>query len=80
MLTVRIELHSAITGKKTEIGCLRICNDGTGNAAVGHYVVELMRKGSGTTVQRKGSVRDFPRASTGVWSLVARALAGVGVR
>jgi hypothetical protein len=82
MLIVRIELHSSRTGKSTEIGRMAITNDGTasdgsGDAPRGNYVVELMRRGRPSTVQRRARVEDFPRRSASVWALVRRALNAV---
>jgi hypothetical protein len=77
MILVKIELHSARTGKVTELGRMQISNTGhltshTPNR--GDYIVELFRKGSTTKVQRKGLVRDYPRLSYTVWELVRRSL------
>jgi hypothetical protein len=77
VLLVRVELHSARTGRVTEIGRMRIYNDGTSRVeARGNYRVDVMRKGPPWHwVQRCGSVCDFPRKSYSVWRLVLRALA-----
>jgi len=75
MIIVRIELHSARTGKLTELGRMRITNDGTGNNKRRNYDVELMRKGTATTVQRRGRVQDYPAPTYTIWELVRRALA-----
>lgn len=75
MILVKIELHSARTGKITSLGQMKICNDGTStNPKRGDYEVSLFRKGSTTKVQRQGLVRDYPRQSYTVWELVRRAL------
>lgn len=77
MIIVKIELHSARTGKITELGRAHISNTGvltSENPNRGDYNVELFRKGSATKVQRKGLVRDYPRNSYTVWELVRRAL------
>jgi hypothetical protein len=74
MLVVKIELHSAITGKITEIGRMHITNNGLGTHKRGEYDIEIFRKGSTTKVQRKGMVRDYPRQSYTVWELVRRGL------
>lgn len=77
MIVVKIELHSAITGKITSLGQMQISNTGhltKKNPNRGDYAVELFRKGSTTKVQRKGLVQDYPRNSYTVWELVRRAL------
>jgi hypothetical protein len=77
MLVVKIELHSARTGKVTELGRMQITNNGiesAHNPKRGEYDVEIMRKGSTTKVQRRGLVRDYPRLSYTVWELVRRSL------
>lgn len=83
MIIVRVELHSAITGKITELARLRICNDGTGNASRRHYTGVSFRGRSTSalnrhTPMRHGSVRDYPAPTLHVWNLVARMLAAMG--
>jgi hypothetical protein len=79
MLVVKIELHSAITGKVSEIGRMHIINNGHGTHERGEYDVEIMRKETTDKVQRRGMVRDYPRQAYTVWELVRRALvAGLG--
>lgn len=78
MIVVRVELHSAITRKVTEIARMKIINVG-GNRTVGHYVAETYRGRSAEQLaravkQRSGSIKDYPRLSVHVWHLVARAL------
>lgn len=74
MIIVKIELHSAITGRVTEIGRMRLCNDGTSdNATRGAYNVEVMRRGT-DKVQKRGRVENYPRLAYSVWELVRRAL------
>lgn len=78
MLVVKVELHSAISGKVTELGKMIIHNISmTGNASPrGDYEVLLFRKGSKKVI-RKGNVYDYPRLSYSVWRLVLRALKSV---
>lgn len=82
MIIIRVELHSAKTGKVTEIARMGIANIG-GNRARGSYRVETYRGRSAPQlarrqVQRGGTVRDYPRLSVHVWHLVARALIAMG--
>ena len=72
MLVVRVELHSAITRKITEIAQMCISNVG-GTTARGNYEARTFIKGS-SEVARAGQVYDYPRQSKHVWNLVARAL------
>lgn len=81
MIIVRVELHSAITGKITELARMAICNVG-GTADRGDYSCETFRGRSRTTLddrrrQRSGSVKGYPRLKIHVWHLVARALAAM---
>lgn len=77
MLLVRIELHSAVTGRVREIGRLIICNDGTGTVARGNYECVVLRKGPPwDREQRRCAVTNYPRRSYNVWRLVLRALRG----
>ncbi|MGY4259737.1 hypothetical protein ACVI1L_006805 [Bradyrhizobium sp. USDA 4516] len=78
MIVVRVELHSAITNKVTEIARMRIRNNG-GTRIIGRYAVETLRGRSRDDLdrglcQRSGEVRDYPRLRIHVWHLVARAL------
>lgn len=88
MIVVKIELHSAITHKITEIGRMYICNDGTCiDPSKGNYDVYVNRKGSkkipnplikeNPKYLRKGKVLNYPRLSYNVWKLIARALKSV---
>lgn len=78
MIVVRVELHSAITRKVTEIARMRIRNAG-GTKEVGNYSAETLRGRSREQLdrgvcQRGGEVKDYPRLRIHVWHLVARAL------
>jgi hypothetical protein len=78
MIIVRVELHSAIIRKVTEIARMRITNIG-GTRSVGHYNAETLRGRSSEQLsqgvrQRAGVVRDYPRLKIHVWHLVAQAL------
>lgn len=79
MIILKIELHSAITGKVTEIGRMTIANDGTSRESEkGNYIVKLMRKGTIDTVTRTGEVKDHRRLALPIWDLVSKALKAVG--
>lgn len=83
MLIVRVELHSALTGRVTEIARMRIANRGTGTARRADYDVMTFRGRDGgaldrASVQRRGAVLGWPRLRVHVWSLVAEALAATG--
>jgi hypothetical protein len=86
MLVIRVELHSAITGKVTEIASMRIANTGTGTAQRGNYTGATIRKGSSpldrryALVLKYGEVFNYPRASKHVWNLVARMLSTMGYK
>ncbi len=86
MIVVRIELHSAVTGKVTEIGKMLIANRG-GNAHRGDYAARVLRRQEialdldaefreweQEPFTREGTVFDYPRLSYNVWRLVSRAL------
>lgn len=84
MLVLKLELHSAITGKVTEIGRTIIANDGTGNAENGNYICKVARKQRDGTEYRNaeiwkkslrlGSVKNHKRKQQNVWRLVIKAL------
>lgn len=82
MIVVRVELHSAITGKVTEIARMDIANEG-GNQTRGDYGVYVMRGRDKETlakraVQRTGKVLNHARDAEHVWSLVHKALHATG--
>ncbi|WP_407155196.1 hypothetical protein [Bradyrhizobium sp. STM 3557] len=82
MIIIRVELHSAITRKVTELARMRICNIG-GTVDRGDYHVATLRGRSTEqldrgAVTREGNVRDYPRRAIHVWHLVARALIALG--
>jgi len=79
MLVVKIEMHSARTGKITELGNMIIANDGTGEPNRGNYNVIVGRRGQHWRTApkrpvRTGRVENFPRNAYSVWRLVLRAL------
>ena len=91
MLVVRVELWSAITGEKSEIGRMVIDNIG-GSRTRGDYRVRTIRgrstedleSGMWATLEgrskptRESEVRNHARLSEHVWSLVGKALLAVG--
>ena len=64
MLVIKVELHSANTGKVTELGRMAIANVGGTNTR-GDYRVHVCRRGSQdiTKPVRTGTVKGFPRLS-----------------
>lgn len=84
MLIVRVELHSARDGSVTEIARAEICNDGTSRERQsGNYQCRTLkgrtaRQLEDRVVQRKGTVKDYPRLALHVWNLVADALRAMG--
>lgn len=82
MIVVRVELHSAITGKVTEIARAAICNVG-GTRQRGDYRCISFRGRDKESLDkmmpnRTGEVTNYPRLSIHVWHLVARALIAMG--
>ena len=84
MLIVRVELHSAITGKVTELARMLITNKGDEpNPRIGNYTIRTLKGRSKTdldkgTVQRSGEVLRHRRLDLHLWVLVAKALRAVG--
>jgi hypothetical protein len=78
MLVVRIELHSARTGKVTEIGRTYISNvTGVHGSKLSDYRVRVCRKKSLAFTNnplRWGEVKGYPRLRLNVWKLVIRGL------
>lgn len=71
MIVVKVELHSAITGKVTTIGAATISNTGAGSKTSGNYVCAF-RRGRGQVM--RGTVDGFPRLRLNVWDLIFRCL------
>lgn len=84
MIIVRVELHSAITGRVTELARMGISNDGTSEINTkGHYNVETYRGRNAVTLakrvtQRAGRVEGHLRHALHVWCLVAKSLKAMG--
>lgn len=76
MLVIRIELWSAITGKRTELGTVTITNVG-GTKTRGNYEVRLFKKGAKKSIWKKGIVEGFPRLRLGAYDLLLRGLAAM---
>lgn len=82
MIIVRAELHSAITGKVTELAQMRIANAG-GTKTYGNYIAHtfigrnrdnLDAARRHNSISREGRVDRHPRLREHVWNLVAKAL------
>lgn len=81
MIVVRIELWSAITGKKTELARMHICNvTSTSKPRIrkGDYYGRTLAKPKFNRIVREGRVEDHPRLSEPVWSLVRKMLEAMG--
>lgn len=74
MIVVKIELHSAVTGKVSEIGRMVLSNDGGGSRTRGNYNIQVMRRGTTDKVQKHGFIANYPRLAYSVWELIRRAL------
>lgn len=72
MIVVKIELHSAITGKVTELGQVHIINDGTGTAKRGNYRVRKIGKRG--RLLTEGRVENHARLSSPIFKLLKKAL------
>lgn len=81
MLLVKVELHSALTGRVSEIARMVLWNTGSGTALRGNYKGHTLRKlkgGFGAVKLKGGEVEDYPRKSKHVWHLVSRMLRSMG--
>lgn len=84
MIIVKVELHSAITGRITELARMRIANDGTeANPRKGNYDAVTFRGRDSRaldagSVQRHAHVHDWPRQQLHVWNLVQACLTLMG--
>lgn len=80
MLVVKVELHSAITGRVKLLGQTIIDNVG-GTKELGDYRVRVGHKKDCMNLReivkkplRVGEVKNYPRLSYNVWRLVIRGL------
>jgi len=86
MIVVKVELWSARTDERTELGTMYIANDGERsivNPNRGDYLVRQARKGqtyeqAWTRPAREGRVLNHARLNLPVWSLVLKALQALG--
>ena len=85
MIVVKVELHSAVTGKITEIARMWIANDGSNlSNNRGNYWAKTLRgrgfsalskhKLNNYRANRTGFVNNYPRSRMHVWTLVSRCL------
>lgn len=84
MIVVRVELHSAITGRVTTLGTAHLANDVTGTPDLGNYEVAFYKRGvtnprvrQTAGLWRAGKVTGFPRKRLLAWDLLYRALGEV---
>lgn len=82
MIVVRVELHSAINGRVTELARAYIGNIG-GTKTRGDYAVRTLRGRSRAQLdkaitQRSGKITDHARLNEHVWHLVSKALTAMG--
>lgn len=78
MIVVKIELHSALTGKVTQLGQMHIANDGSGTEDVGNYVGTVFRKPDFKQVTRTAGIAGHRRRQLTVWHLIGRMLKQMG--
>lgn len=83
MIVIRVELHSANTGKVTELARALIVNDGTGTMQRRNYIARTLRGRSKDqldkrTVSREARLNYWPSERLHVWRLVCSALCAMG--
>ena len=75
MIVIKIELHSALTGKVTQLGEAYITNRGVlheGDKC--DYEFKIMRKPKFKSVTKMAGVEGWPRSRRTVWQLLQRCL------
>ncbi len=83
MIVVRVELWSAVTGRKTELARMHICNDGSSGGRMRSYDGTSFRGRSSEQLDReapskRGRLENFPAVQLHAWNLVARMLGTMG--
>lgn len=77
MIIINATLLSAIDGLESNLGELRIANDGTGTATRGNYNVKLYSAGKKPRLIRTARIENWPRKSKTAWALVTEAVNAV---
>lgn len=84
MIVVTVELWSAITGQRSQLAKMHICNEGTSdNPRVGNYrATTFVGRDEGAlsrgTVSKIGTFGGWRRLDYHIWNLVRRALEECG--
>lgn len=83
MIVVRVELWSAITGAKTELARMEICNDETGTFQRRNYIARTLTGRSTAQLDRRKTERqaefkNYPSERVHIWNLVAAVLETLG--
>lgn len=61
MIKVEMWLHSARTGRKTQLAKVTIVNDGTGSLSKANYMYAI--RGKTDRILREGEIKNWPRNS-----------------
>ncbi|QIW87203.1 putative transcription factor [Agrobacterium phage OLIVR2] len=79
MIVIRIELHSAVTQKVTELGRMHIANDGSSlDPTIGHYDGKVLRKPDFVRETRTAHVHGHKRQALTIWHLLGKMLKEMG--
>lgn len=86
MIVIRVELWSAVSGKKTELARMVIANesgggnsrDYSGKTYLGRDEQTLTRSMINDTVTKRGEVLRHPALKQHVWNLVVKMLINMG--
>jgi hypothetical protein len=83
MIVVRVELHSARTGKVQELARMLVINRGDGTQQLGSYDALVLRGRDDEALDRmqihkRTAIESWPRLRLHVWNLVATALLSMG--
>ncbi len=85
MLTIKVELNSAITGKTTTIAKMIIANEGRvfGRPDLSNYWGEATHDGYGNdpgAFEVRGVVESYARSDLPIWALISRMLNNMGYK
>lgn len=84
MIIVKVELHSVVTGRITELARMKICNDGKSkNANFGNYLFQTFVGRSKEqldkeTESKHAEILKWPRQRLHIWNLVCKGLIKMG--
>jgi hypothetical protein len=81
MIVIKVELHSAVTGRITQLGKMIIANDGKSyDPNIGSYDGVVLRKPDFKIVTRMGRIESHKKHAETIWHLIGKMLSNMGYK